>query len=55
MELIVLFFLQAFILFALSVNVAAYQMLAQMAKASRGPGGDLEDAGTDLSDSWIAE
>ena len=30
-------------------------MLASMAKASHGPGGELEDAGTDINDSWIAE
>lgn len=40
---------------AFIVNVAAYYMLASMAKESRRPGGELEDAGTDINDSWIAE
>ena len=46
---------QVFVSFAFTVNMIAYQMLARMAKASFGPGGELEDAGMDLSDSWIAE
>lgn len=52
---LILALLQVFVVFAIIINMAAYQMLASMAKASHGPGGELEDAGTDINDSWIAE
>lgn len=41
--------------FAFVVNLVAYQILASMAKAIRGPGGELQDAGMDINSVWIAE
>ena len=46
---------QFFVVFGVVVHVAAYKMLEYMARPYLGPGGELLEAGTDLSDSYFSE
>ena len=46
---------QFFVVFGVVVHAAAYKMLEYMARPYLGPGGELLEAGTDLSDSYFSE